>query len=128
TARDGAALSLILAAARGSVRPFGGARHGGEHDLADAHARIELDGATTQVRKLESDLTVEPRIDEAGGSMHHDRDASDAAATFDARHEIGRHLDAFVRATESELPRLQYERFVLRDDDLFRVAGHRLGV
>src|SRR5690606_35434088 len=126
--RVGSRLPLILAPPSRTVGSLGGTGHRVKHDLTDPHAGVEFHCTASQVRKFESDLAVETRIDEASGRVYDDGDASNAAAPFDSRDEIGRHAHSLDRTAQGKLPRVQGERLSFLDDEFLGVARDRLRI
>src|SRR3954470_21967315 len=64
------ALALVLGLGRlGAVWLLGGAAHAQERDLTDLHPGIDRDREVGHIRKLERQVAVPTRIDEAGGAV-----------------------------------------------------------
>jgi hypothetical protein len=89
-----------------------------ERDLADAHPGMQHDREATEVRELERDFSLEPRIDEAGRGVDQEGQAPNAAPTFHSRHEIARYGDAFERRPEDEVAGPEDQRFPGRHANL----------
>ena len=96
--------------------------------LRDAHARVKLHGNGTDIRQFERNLTLEAGIDEARGSVDHDREATDAAAPIDRGHQIVGDRDFFDRGTESELTWMKDERLTVRHMQALAGRDERLRI
>ena len=123
-----APLPLVLTQATGAVRHLGRAGHCVQHNLADAHAWVQFNGAATQVGKLEGDLSFEAWVDETCGGVHDNGQASDAASPFDPSHQIWWYFDAFHGRSESKLTRLQDKSVAIWNLDPFGITFNRFRV
>jgi len=127
TARCGTTLAEILrTSSTFAVGLIGRSGHLHETHLADLHSGVERDRKTRDVGQLEGDMAIETGVDEAGGGVNEQAEASEAALAFDTGDEIVGNGDPLECGAEYEFARVQHEDTVFGDLDQLGESGHVL--
>ena len=92
-------------------------------ELGQSHSRIEFDGDAAEVAELQGDLSLEAGIDEAGGGVDDDGEASDGASALDAGDEVVGDLDPFHGGAEDEFAGVEDEGLAVGDLDAAGKGG-----
>src|SRR4051794_18932499 len=120
-------LALVVAAEVAMpVRPLRRRVEPHERQLRDRLARVELDRHARQVRDLERQGPREPRIDEAGGGVHDEPQATQRALALDPGDDVIRDHHVLERAPQHELPGVDDERPVVVDLDALGEIARRV--
>ncbi len=81
-----------------------GCRNSEQHELSRlVHLGAQIDRHTAEVRHLQRDLTVEPRIDLGSRHVNRHPESSPAAPSLDESHEVVRNPDLLECLCENEL-------------------------
>ena len=120
--RRGPSLALVLAA-RAPVRGLGLRGQAEERDLSDLHPRVEGDRQVRDVRELERQVAVPPRVHVPGRRVDQQAEPAERGLPLQARHEVVREGHALEGRSQDELARMQDERLVGLGLDQFRQIG-----
>src|SRR5580693_3459908 len=119
--RRRSALALILRpCARAAVGMFGRAGQPQDAQLTDLHTRPERDRQVGDVGELQGDVTAKAGIDEAGGRMGQQPQASQRRLALQPARQVLRKRAQLQRRTKHELSGMQHEGFSV---DRFHQAG-----
>ncbi|GMU78917.1 MAG: hypothetical protein AMXMBFR46_17100 [Acidimicrobiia bacterium] len=89
---------------------LGGSGHLEEGDLTDLHPGVEGDRQVGDVRQLEREVTVEPRVHEPRGRVGEQPEASERALAVETGGEVVGQHHPLERRRENELSRVEDER------------------
>ena len=108
------ALALVaVAVLAGTVGVFGGRGQPEEAELADLHARPQLDGQRGHVGQFQRHVAGETGVDEARGGVRQQAEPAQGGLALEAGRDVVRKADSLVGGAQNELARVQDERLAL---------------
>jgi hypothetical protein len=85
-----------------------------QHELSGlVYLGAQVDRHSAEVRHLQGDLGVEPRVDFRSRHVDGQADSSPAASALDESHQIAWNPDSLERLCKNELARIQTELILL---------------
>ena len=88
-----------------------------QHQLRHLHTGTQQDRQVRHVAEFQHHGAAEPRVDEAGGGVHLQAEAAEAALAVDHTHDVVGAAHHFGGVTERELTGMQHEHIALGHDD-----------